>query len=212
MKLVKTLFILMLISSSLVAQTTRSDVFVNTNKVTWLGLDFTEAKFLGDRERYGSESDMRKLLEAWNNFFIIEADKYNIAACIDRPKVEKEISVTLDHNGELDVLAMYSDSERDYLHLSRDGVSEIVSSYDFKGLSGIGLMFNIESFSKINVEGSMWITFIDLESKEVLFTERMFAPPAGFGVKNYWAGSIYKVMEKIKKTEFEMWRKKFYRP
>lgn len=211
MKFVKTLFILMLIAPSLVAQTTSRDVFDPNTKVTWLGLDFTEAKFLGDRERYGSESDMRKLLEAWNNFFIVEADKYNIAACIERTKVEKEISVTGDHNGELDVLAMYSDSEKDYLHLSRERVSEIVSSYDFKGLSGIGLMFNIESFSKIHVEGSMWVTFIDLGSKEVLFTERMFAPPGGFGVKNYWAGSINNVMGKIKKTEFKMWKMKYGR-
>src|SRR5690349_13770723 len=111
---------------------------------------------------------------------------------------------------------MYSESERDYLHLTRDGVSEIIASYYFKALCGLEMIFNIESYSKINVEGSMWVTFIDMDTKEVLFTERLFAPPGGFGLRNYWAGAMFGVLEKIKgsgkkKGEFEMWRLKYDR-
>ena len=45
-------------------------------------------------------------------------------------------------------------------------------------------------------------------SKEVLFTERLTAPPSGFGMRNFWAGSVNGVLAKIKKKEFENWRKK----
>ena len=138
----------------------------------------------------------------------MEADKYNVAAAIQRRTVDNEIEVTNEHNAEQDVLAMISSDGKDHVHLNRSQVEEIISSYDFKGKSGIGLMFNVESFNKILEEGSFWITFVTMNSKEVLFTERLTAPPAGFGMRNFWAGSVNGILAKIKKKEFENWRKK----
>lgn len=204
-------FGILLVSSQAIAQT-KSDVFVKDVPVTWLGLDFTSAKLIGDRERLGSESDVRRLLDAWNDLILAEPDKFDIAKAIGRVKVENVIAVTKEHNAELDVMTMFSDNEKDYLHIKMSDVEEIIAGYDFKDLSGIGLMFNVESFNKINVEGSVWITFINLGTKEVLFTERMVAPPTGMGLRNYWAGCIYEILTKTRKKEFEMWRKKHYRP
>jgi hypothetical protein len=151
------------------------------------------------------------LLEAWNDLVLTEKDKYDVPGMLGRDAVETATDVTKDNNLDLDVLALYSNAEKDYLHLSRDGVGSIISRYDYKKNTGIGLMFNIESFSKLNGEASMWVTFVDMKSRQILFTERMTAAPKGFGVRNYWAGAIYAVMEKIKKKEFEMWRKKYFR-
>ena len=186
----------------------KADVFNPSTEVTWLGLDFSGAKFIGDRERLGSESDIRHLIDAINELMITEADKYNVAAAIQKKTVDNEIDVTNEHNAELDVLAMISADGKDHVHLNRSQVEEIISSYDFKGKSGIGLMFNVESFNKLIEEGSFWITFVNMGSKEVLFTERLTAPPSGFGMRNFWAGSVNGVLAKIKKKEFENWRKK----
>jgi hypothetical protein len=186
----------------------KADVFSPSAEVTWLGLDFSGAKFIGDRERLGSESDIRHLIDAINELMITEADKYNVAAAIQRKTVDNEIDVTNEHNAELDVLGMISADGKDHVHLNRSQVEEIIFSYDFKGKSGIGLMFNVESFNKILEEGSFWITFVNMANKEVLFTERLTAPPSGFGMRNFWAGSVNGVLAKIKKKEFENWRKK----
>jgi hypothetical protein len=201
----------LLLASSAIAQT-KSDVFKKDVTVTWLGLDFTSAKLIGDRERFGSESDVRHLIDAWNQLILNEPDKFDIAKTIDRIKVENAVEVTNEHNAELDVMSMFSNDEKDYLHIKPSDVEEIIFGFDFKDLSGVGLMFNVESFNKINEEGSIWITFINLGTKEVLFTERMVAPPKGFGMRNFWGGCIYTILTKIQKKEFEMWRKKHYRP
>ena len=185
----------------------RSDIFDPKTNITWLGLDFTSSKLIGDRERYGSESDIRHLLEAWNDLMIKESDKFNIAKATDRKTVTNNIEVTKEHNAELDVLSMYSDNGKDYLHLNREGIDEIIAGYDFKELTGLGLIFNIESFSKLNGEASVWITFINLGTKEVLFTERMIGHPGGAGMRNYWANAVGEIIERIIKKEFEMWRK-----
>ena len=208
MKLKPIVFMLSILLALPVFGQDKADVFNPSTEITWLGLDFSGAKFIGDRERLGSESDIRHLIDAINELMITEADKYNVAAAIQRKTVDNEIEVTNEHNAELDVLAMISADGKDHIHLNRSQVEEIISSYDFKGKSGIGLMFNVESFNKLLEEGSFWITFVNMGSKEVLFTERLTAPPSGFGMRNFWAGSVNGVLAKIKKKEFENWRKK----
>ena len=208
MKLKPIVFMLSILLTLPVFSQDKSDVFNPSTDITWLGLDFSGAKFIGDRERLGSESDIRHLIDAINELMITEADKYNVAAAIQRKTVDNEIEVTNEHNAELDVLAMISTDGKDHIHLNRSQVEEIISSYDFKGKSGIGLIFNVESFNKLLEEGSFWITFVNMVSKEVLFTERLTAPPAGFGMRNFWAGSVNGILAKIKKKEFENWRKK----
>jgi len=208
MKLKTIVFMLSILLTLPVFSQDKSDVFNPSTDITWLGLDFSGAKFIGDRERLGSESDIRHLIDAINELMITEADKYNVAAAIQRQTVDNEIEITNEHNAELDVLAMISRDGKDHVHLNRSQVEEIISSYDFKGKSGIGLMFNVESFNKLLEEGSFWITFVNMGSKEVLFTERLTAPPAGFGMRNFWAGSVNGILAKIKKKEFENWRKK----
>jgi hypothetical protein len=198
-------------ASSLCAQT-KSDVFKPEVPVTWLGLDFTNAKLIGDRERFGSESDVRHLIDAWNELILKEPDKFDIAKTIGRTKVENAVEITNEHNAELDVMSMFSNEEKDYLHIKASDVAEIISGYDFKDRNGIGLIFKVESFNKLNEEGSIWITFIDMGTKEVIFAERMVAEPRGFGMRNFWGGCIYTILTKIQKKEFEMWRKKHYRP
>lgn len=202
------LIVLVVLTSSIAFGQTKSDVFKKDVPITWLGLDFSKAKFIGDREKFGSESDVRRLIEAWNNLIVAEADKYDVAKATGRSKVENAIDVTNDHNTEQDVMAMFSDDTKDYVHVTASDVGEIVSGYDFKGHSGIGMMFIVESFSKLTEEGSIWVTFVNMDSKEVLFTERLVSKPGGFGMRNFWAGCVNGVITKMQKKEFEAWRKK----
>ena len=187
------------------------DIFDRNTRVVWLGLDFTGAKFIGDRERFGSTSDTQHLIEAWNDLMIKEKEKYDVGLAIDKIKVEDAVEVTKDHNASLDVTEIFSSDPKDHFHLKPDDIIAIVADYDFKDLTGIGVMFNVESFSKTNEESAVWITFINLENKEVFFSERLTGKPGGFGMRNYWAGSIYSMLKNMQKKEFEMWRKKYYR-
>jgi hypothetical protein len=193
------------------ASQSMNDIFDKSTSVTWLGLDLSQAKLIGDREKYGSSSDVKYLMEAWNNLIINEPEKFDIAGAIHKSKVENAIEATKNRNTEVDPAEMFSDKSADHMHLKPSDVEEIVSSYDFGTLSGIGLMFVVESFNKINEQGSAYVTFINLDSREVMFTERLTAPPRGFGMRNYWAGSVYEMLNKMKKKEFEMWRKKYMR-
>src|SRR5687768_14619667 len=110
-------FILSFFASAAFAQDKR-DIFSPSTEITWLGVDFSGAKLIGDRERLGSESDIRHLLDAINELLIKEADKYNVAAAIQKKTVENGIHVVNEHNAELDVMAMLSNEGKDHIHLS----------------------------------------------------------------------------------------------
>ncbi len=184
----------------------KRDVFNPGTQITWLGVDFSQAKFIGDRERLGSHSDVLRLMESINHLVINEPDKYNIAKAIGRDRIEKNIEVTLDHNASLDPAELLSNDSRDYSRLRESDIDAIITSYDFSGLSGIGMMFNVEAFSKLDESASVWVTFIDLGSGKVLITQNLKGKPKGFGLRNFWGGSLYNIIEAIRKKEFQMWK------
>jgi hypothetical protein len=81
-------------------------------------------------------------------------------------------------------------------------VADLVKKYDFKGHSGIGMLFFVEGMSKGRESASMWVTFVDMKSKTVLLTKHMEGKAGGFGFRNYWAKSFLNVLKSIK----EDWR------
>lgn len=175
--------------------------------ITWVGLDFSEAKLLGDREKYGSLSDVQYLIKAWNDLIEKEKDRYNVARFTRRKTAEYHADIARLHNDQLEVSQMLSNAKEENVHLKQEDITTIVNTYDFGGLTGLGLMFNVESLSEFHHEAAIWATFIDLSTKEIIVTQRFTGGPNGVGLRNYWARSFLEVMEKLER-QIEVWRKK----
>src|SRR5688572_1056041 len=178
----KKLIVMMLIALtgfSLRAQTV-NEIFEPNTTITWLGLDMTGAIFIGDREKFGSQSDIQNTIKSWNDLLEREKDKFNVTAMLRKKvPVQLKLDITKNHNADLDISNILSEKSADHIHLRKDGVEQIAAAYNYDGATGIGLMFNVESFNKINNEGSLWVTFVNMSSGEVLLTERMTAAPRG---------------------------------
>jgi hypothetical protein len=182
------------------------DIFNESTPILWLGLDFTGAKFVGDREKIGNQDDLHKLMTAWNNLVINEPDKFDVGKALHRLPLKQNVDIAIAHNEKLNLEGTVSTSE--ISHLNRNDISRIASSYDFGDNTGIGVLFVVDSFNKLKEDGTVWITFINMGNKEVLFTERMVAKPVGFGLRNYWAGAIYKMLKQIK-IDYDTWKRKY---
>lgn len=50
---------------------------------------------------------------------------------------------------------------------------------------------------------------MDMRTKEILIHERFTAKPRGFGIRNYWAGSINRIMKEIKNDKYEKWKHRY---
>jgi hypothetical protein len=89
--------------------------------------------------------------------------------------------------------------------LTEDSIASIVSHYK-NGKTGTGLIFVIDNFDKPAAEGVMYVTFFDTATGKMLWTKKLKGAPGGFGIRNYWARSVYNVLEKCKE-HYSSWQK-----
>ncbi len=195
-------------TGTVVAQTA-SAVFDPQVPVTWMGIDFTQAKLIGDEDKLGQGDKIKELVVAWNDLMIKEAGKYNVGEAFNKKNVVTNFSAVIKQNEGIDYMAMLTKTPTEQIKMDKENVRGIVAGYDWQGLTGLGLMFNVESFSKPANQGAVWMTFINLNTHQVIFTERMTAQPGGMGLRNYWAGSIATMLKNTKKKEYAAWRKKY---
>ena len=202
-KILLTLFVSVMMMS--VNAQTNANLFDPKVPFTWLGIDFSQAKIIGERERLPTDSQLKDMVVAWNDLMIKEASKYNVKKAFHKAEVITDFSSVLQHNEALDYNGMLLDNPVDNAGFDTGTIQNIVGSYDFENLSGLGLMLNVESFDKPADKGTIWFTFINLENKEVLFTEQLTAPPAGRNVRNFWGSTVFLMLEKIEKKEYTVW-------
>lgn len=205
MKRIVTSMLAVLIFSGLSAQTLK-DVVNPETPITWLGLDFSLLKVVADQDAWTGKTP-KEMFKAWNELMINEQNKFNVAEVLDRDQVKFALEVTMDHNAALpdnNIFIQQSLSE----NLPKVGdVPTVIKSYDFKGNTGIGVMFVAESFDKPALKGNWWITFINMETKQIIYIQKLSETAAGFGLRNFWASTIYNSLKQIKSTEFKKWKK-----
>jgi len=205
-----TLFFLFLSLQTLFAQT-KSDIFYENVPVTWLGIDFSQAKFVGSEAAYKASGQLvnsefaEKYASAWNNLFITEPKKYDVARAIHRPSVAYALDVTEKANKAINK-NFFTEREEDFKTLTEQNISDLIKQYDFQGKTGIGMMFFVEGMSKGQEEEGVWVVFMDMNSKTVLLTSYQTGKPGGFGFRNYWAKPFYTILKSMA-SDFDQWKK-----
>lgn len=177
----------------------RCDVF-------YIGLDFQKAKMVGP-DFNDPASIVSVFFRSWNNLVLNEADKYRVPQRLKSLNLRYEMGVVEGLNLKVDPskLVQYNSHS-----ITEDDVKAAVKNYDLSALKdGIAIGFVVESFDKTTESGTAWVTFIDVASKNVIYTERLMAKAGGFGFKNYWAKAMFGWLETIDRTQFNLWRNKF---
>lgn len=178
-------------------------IIKSNEEITWLGLDFSQARMIGEAAQWKdvgeiTNDQMRdKYIPAWNEFFIKEQKKYDVAKYVDRESVHYEMDITGKANNKKFPKNIFSDDPEDYNRLQEADINRLVRAYDFQGKTGVGLIFFIEGMSKGKVQSCAWVTFVDMKSKTVLQTKRVSGKPGGFGFRNYWASSFLNILKNM---------------
>ena len=179
----------------------RRDIIHSDQAITWLGLDFTMTRFIGSATQYKEMGEITpeafrdKYVNAWNELFVNEPKKFDVAKYVHRASVRFALDVSYAANNRMrgDV---FSEDPNDYLRLTEADITKAVKKYDFKGQSGTGMLVFIEGMSKGREEASGWITFVDMDSKTVLQTVRAHGAAGGFGFRNYWAKAFLNILKR----------------
>ena len=155
------------------------------------GVDFTHAKAYGVTE---TVHDFSKAFYGINMLLITEPDKYDFSRMFNR-KVNVNIEPLLKINQECDY------SELIVLHSQCEPLDykEIIKMYELPEKQGIGVVFIAKQLNKVQGVALYDLVVFDIASREVIMHKMVAGEARGFGLRNYWAGSIYDIIKANKK-------------
>jgi hypothetical protein len=211
----KRLFLVLIVISMLQkAQAQKvDDLFKHSDvSISWLGLDFSHAKMIGDFSQFkeaGGQSagDIKnRFYPAWNKLFVNEQKKYDVNEMLHKEDIVYEIDMILGLNAKIPVEDIEATNTPNY---KSEDIAGFVKAYNTNGKNGIGVVFVVESFNKGAEQSIIHFVAMNMATKEILLQERLVGKPRGFGLRNYWAGSIYGIMNDIRDTQYKAWKRKY---
>jgi hypothetical protein len=191
---------LLLVSAFTVHAQNGNDILNSDQPITWLGLDFTQARFIGSANQFKDAGEVtvdavkNKYIPGWNELFINEQKKYDVAKYARRMSVSYALDVTSRANNKVGG-TFFSMNPGDFSRLTEADIAKVVKKYDFMGKKGVGMLIFIEGMSKGADAASGWITFVDMGKKTVLQTRRVTGKAGGFGFRNYWAKAFLNILK-----------------
>lgn len=211
MKKLNSLLLVFFFAGQLCAQSPK-EIFLSS-EITWFGLDFSNAKFLGsfttfdDKGQKTGQQIRDEYFPGWNYLITKESEKYNFKIAYKKSLVSYDLEVVKQRNSAVNPDEIFSDKPEAKNHLKSEDIAKIIKEYK-TDKTGTGLVYIIDNFDKAGEEGVMWVTFFDMATKTVLLTERFADAPRGFGIKNYWARTILGVIEQSGK-KYKSWEKQY---
>lgn len=202
-------------STAYASAQTKNDVFDKNVPVTWLGVDYSLTTFIGtplntsysfnawtavkktDKGVVSNDEFRESFTVQWNQLFIDEQKKYDVAKAIKRSSVKYALDVCISANKKLTKKDFFSNNPGDFHTKTEADVAEAVKNYDFQKNEGIGMMFFVEGMSKGTTEEGLWVTFVDMKTKTVLLTKYIVSKAQGSGFRNYWAKPLYVALKEM---------------
>ena len=72
--------------------------------IDFVGLDFTEAKFIGGEGEYAPSFDLKnKWIPNWNTLFYTQSEKYDIGRFLHKRNVVNNAEYTIDLNSNIEI-------------------------------------------------------------------------------------------------------------
>lgn len=185
----------------------QSQIFEYNTPVTWLGVDFSEVRYMGDLENTADGNSLKTVFPKINDLIVNEPEKYNLKNAFYKQNISPNLDAVSRVNEKLDPSDIVTTDLNDYSRMDESFIQKMVSKYKFENVDPVGLVIIMEGMNKSIPQASMWVTFVDTKSNKVLFTKRLTSKAGGFGLRNYWASSIHKVFTEVEKKEFKKWKK-----
>lgn len=205
-------FLLLLAAISGNSQTAE-DLFMSSDvEVSWLGIDFSHVKIIGDFSQVATASSKSTVqirdeyFPKWNNLIVTEDRKFDIRGMLRKGYISYDIGMLMKINSDAATEDMEAYKTPYY---SKENLEEFISEYNIEKKEGIGVFFIAECLNKTAVEAYFHFVAINMKTKEILVYKRLRGEPSGAGLRNYWAGSIFRVMVEIKDRHYKIWKKRF---
>lgn len=182
MKKIAVVIFTLLISTICVAQSNEgNDKLV----VDFYGVDFSTVNVIGAGE---TEEKFLDAFDGINGLMLSEPKKYNVGKFLDLDVVSTYIADAIKQIDKLENV--------DFKNKKKEKISlrKILDVYP--STEGNILIIIAKELNKGRNMGHFMAVVFDGESKEIISKVNFSGKAAGFGLRNFWAGSLYKGMKK----------------
>jgi hypothetical protein len=189
---------------------TAQDLFRSDVQVTWLGIDYSHVTLTGNFAEFfeaGTKStwQIRDIyFPQWNAIIMEEPMKYDIRGMLRKSDIRFDMDMINARNAQtlLDEMETFNPAR-----FTEEDIQTFVRQYDLAGKVGIGIVFIAENLNKNALEAWYHFVAIDMSTGQVLLQQRLRGEPKGFGFRNYWANSIYRVIRNIQDYYYWDWKR-----
>lgn len=169
--------------SILSAQNTKSQLFV-------YGIDFSHAKVYAAEE---SVEQFAQAFEAINMLIATEPEKYDFSRVFD-----KRVEVVLEPMMEILSTCDYSDLKTLSTVSNDVECVEIIKHYVLPQTEGVGVVLIAKMLNKPQGNATYDLITFDIATREILTRKEVKGKAGGFGLRNFWARSVYNVIKSTK--------------
>lgn len=169
----------------------QSQKIQEASSLNYYGIDFSSAKVIGAGEPAEQFVDVFGKI---NLLVVGEPAKYDLKKAFRKEigKVDLSVVGTLNEKIDPGTLKEYGGIHR----LSSETIAGKVAEYQIPDKEGIGVVLIAEQLDKPHGEAFYHVVFFDLDTREIVLSKWVAGKAGGFGLRNYWAGSVYKVLSK----------------
>lgn len=189
----KLLLAVLCLAVSIVSFAQNKEVQSQIKEVKFYGIDFSKAQAYGVAE---SIDQFREVFGKINSLFVSESKKYDVEKYF-----RKTVTATSIHQLEELNKTVTSDSffgESSDYSISDTDLAQEIKTLPIKETEGTGLVFVAETLNKKTNQVAYHVVFFDIASRNILDTWKATGKAGGFGLRNYWAGSVLNMMENVK--------------
>jgi len=169
------------------AQRTMTDYVNKTCDIVWLGLDFTKMKFVASPWKDSPEKIKNETIPAW-------IEQLGESGRFDWKKAFQNDDLIIDYGPVTKANAMIDETQfhtKTPHTISKEVLAEVVKAFDMGDRTdGIGVTIVIEAFDQNTLTGYGYITFFDINTRQLLHKQAVSGKAFGVTLYTYWAKAI----------------------
>lgn len=165
------------------------------DKLTFFGVDFSMAKV------YGADETAEQFKDAFygiNTLFQREPKKYDTAKAFDAV-VTTDLETSRNFIEQIKKADLFASD--DSYELTDEEIAEHIRQFNTGNANGYGAVFIAGLLNKGKTQATYNVVVFDIASKDIILNRQFTERARGFGLRNYWAYSVYKTLNKVKKIK-----------
>lgn len=162
------------------------------DKIYVYGVDFSVAKVNAAAE---TDTQFASAFEGINDLFLSQPDKYDCGKAFHKIVAGVDIAPTQQNNKTRDFAVMRTDP----MQLATENtVQELVKNYELPQTEGTGVVIAALLLNKKSNAATFEVVFFDIATREIILSREVTAKAGGFGLRNFWARSVFEVLKNWK--------------